>query len=340
MSLRQNKLSRGLLEELGGVFGFAREFIGGDGEFFSREFADFKAVDNSPGAILASDWERIDETFWDTILVSIRSDSHGDPSAFGSDDPVVEVVTDGLSGGHGAGELSGGKNGGTSLLDGGDEVALEPGIIVAGGGSGDLVTVFVDLSVPGIGVLSGGVVSPDGDASDLVRSNTGLGGNLGGSSVLIESGQGGEVLLGDGWGVFLGNQTVGVGGVADNEDFDCLLGDSVQKGALGLEDFSVLGEHIVSLHTGLSWESTNKNGDIDVSEGFSLVAGSSDGLQAWEGAISKFHDDTFQSILGKWQVEHDKIDGLISSEDITSSNEGQKRVGNLSSSSGNDNSHG
>ena len=54
----------------------------------------------------------------------------------------------------------------------------------------------------------------------------------------------------------------------------------------------------------------------------------------------KFHDDTFHSILGKWQVKHDKIDGLISSEDITSSNEGQKRVGNLSSSSGNDNSHG
>jgi hypothetical protein len=54
----------------------------------------------------------------------------------------------------------------------------------------------------------------------------------------------------------------------------------------------------------------------------------------------KFHDDTFHGILGKWQVKHDKIDGLISSEDIASSNEGQKRVGNLSSSSGNDNSHG
>ena len=57
------------------------------------------------------------------------------------------------------------------------------------------------------------------------------------------------------------------------------------KSRIYLEDFSVLGEHIISLHTGLSWESTNKNGDIDVSEGFSLVAGSSDGLQAREGAI-------------------------------------------------------
>lgn len=187
----------------------------------------------------------------------------------------------------------------TSLLDGGDEVALEPSIIVAGSGSSDLSAVLVDLSVPGIGVLSGGVVSPDGDASDLVGGDTGLGGDLGGGSVLIESGEGREVLLGDGGRVFLGNQAVGVGGVADNEDFDGLLGDSVQKSALGLrteltqnltvkeylEDFSVLGEHIVSLHTGLSGESTNKNGDIDVSEGFSLVAGSSDGLQAWEGAI-------------------------------------------------------
>jgi len=62
---------------------------------------------------LASDWERVDETFWNTVLVSIRSDSHGNPSAFGTANPVVEVVTDGLSGGHGAGELSSSKNGGT-----------------------------------------------------------------------------------------------------------------------------------------------------------------------------------------------------------------------------------
>ena len=62
---------------------------------------------------MASDWERIDKTFWNTVLVSIRSDSHGDPSTVRSDDPVVEVVADGLGGGHGAGKLSGSKNGGT-----------------------------------------------------------------------------------------------------------------------------------------------------------------------------------------------------------------------------------
>ena len=122
----------------------------------------------------------------------------------------------------------------TSLLDGSDEVALEPSIIVDSGGSSDPGAVLVDLSVPGIGVLGGGVVAPDGDLADLVGGDTGLGGDLGGGSVLVESGQGGEVLLGDGGGVLLGDQAVGIGGVADNEDFHGLLGDGVQEGALGL----------------------------------------------------------------------------------------------------------
>ena len=79
------------------------------------------------------------------------------------------------------------------------------------------------------------MVAPDGDLADLVGGDTSLGGDLGGGSVLVKSSQGGEVLLGDGGGILLGNQAVGVGWVTDNEDFHGLLGDGVQEGALGLQ---------------------------------------------------------------------------------------------------------
>lgn len=50
------------------------------------------------------------------------------------------------------------------------------------------------------------------------ETNVGLHGDLGLGAVVVEAGEGGEVLAGDGRGGLHGDEAVGVGGVADNED--------------------------------------------------------------------------------------------------------------------------
>lgn len=91
----------------------------------------------------------------------------------------------------------------------------------------------------GVWVLRGRVVSPDDDVVDVLHLAAGLASDLADGSGLVESGQGGELLLWDGWGVVGGNQSVGVSWVSNNANLDGLLGDLVDGLALSLEDLGI-----------------------------------------------------------------------------------------------------
>lgn len=116
-----------------------------------------------------------------------------------------------------------------------DEVSSQPGVVLHAVVDGLLRAVDVDHGVVDVGVLSGGVVPPDDDVLHVVRGNatthrhlqvaegeitadcpshSGSGAltdtYLGTGSVVVQTGQAGEVLLGDGRSRLGGDQTVGV----------------------------------------------------------------------------------------------------------------------------------
>ena len=81
---------------------------------------------------------------------------------------------------HGAAELPGRDNCGASLLDSGDKLGLEPGLVQADGR-------IVGGGLTGVRELSAGVVAPDGDLPDGRDGLVQLGGQLGGGPVLVQS---------------------------------------------------------------------------------------------------------------------------------------------------------
>ena len=118
-----------------------------------------------------------------------------------------------------------------------------------------------------IWVLSQGVVSPNNHILDVLNGCLQFFTQLRESAVLIEAGQGSEILLGDGRSIVRGNESVGVGGVADNEDLHILLRELVEGLALSLENLGVLVQEIFALHAGASGLGTDEHSDISLSEG-------------------------------------------------------------------------
>jgi hypothetical protein len=62
-------------------------------------------------------------------------------------------------------------------------------------------------------------------------------------------------------------ESVGVGGVADNEDLHILLGELVEGLALSLEDLGILVQEIFALHAGATGLGTDEYSDISLSKG-------------------------------------------------------------------------
>lgn len=108
---------------------------------------------------------------------------------------------------------------------------------------------------------------------------------------MVQAGQAGEVLFGDGWSRPGGDQTVGVGRVSDHQNLDrstgryhgnatevrsavtvsrghldSLLGELVQGGALRLEDGHVGLQQVLALHPLLAGHGAHQDGRVDVLE--------------------------------------------------------------------------
>ena len=67
-----------------------------------------------------------------------------------------------------------------------------------------------------VGVLGRGVITPDRHLADVVYRSPGFLGELGFSPIMVEPCHGGELSGVDIGGVALGDQGVGIGGVADH----------------------------------------------------------------------------------------------------------------------------
>ena len=229
-------------------------------------------------------------------------------------------------GGHGGGSATGLNDGGTTLLDGLDEVALEPGgVHLAVDG------LAVDGGVVDIGVHGGGVVTPDDDVLDLVGGDAALGADHAHHAIVVEAGHGGEVLPGDLGGEMAHDESVGVGGVTDNEDLE--VGGSLGVGGLahGLEDTDVLLHQILTLHTGLAGESAEKDGGVSARETNFGVVGLDDLSDEGEVGVVKFHVDAFHGLLGERKVDKAEGDLLVLTKHLTGGDLLGERVTDLAS---------
>jgi len=129
-----------------------------------------------------------------------------------------------------------------------------------------------------------------------------------------------------------GNESVGVGWVADNAYLHGLLGDLIESLSLSLEDLGIGSEQIGSLHSWSSWSGTDKHGDISVLESNHWVSGWHDVGNAVVSTVLKFHHESLKYLLGGWELDKLKNHLLVWSKHAPLTNEVAEEGTNLSSS--------
>jgi len=161
------------------------------------------------------------------------------------------------------------------------------------------------------------VVSPHGHLLDVGYLGVGLKGELGQSSVVIESGHGSEAAGGQVRGVVLADQSVGVGRVADDDGLDVTRGVVVDSFTNINENLTVVLEEVTSLHTRSTGLGSNKEVVVDILEGGGKIRGDHDTIEEREGAVMELSLDTLEDLLLEWKVEQVKDDALVLAEEFT-----------------------
>ena len=147
--------------------------------------------------------------------------------------------------------------------------------------------------------------------------------------VVIETRETGKVLARDRRRRVHEEETVGVCGITNNEDFDVGIGKLVEDLSLRHKDRSILLEEILSFHALLSGEGTNKHGHVHVLEGDARIGCGDDLDEQREGAILEFHHDPLQHLLRGRDVEQMQDHGLVFAEHDAAADHGEERVSDL-----------
>ncbi len=191
-----------------------RELGDGGVDFSLAEFIDWHALNDFPFAAVGADGEGGHETGLDAVA-AVRADSDAGPVArWGRRGEGGDGIASCIGGGGGGGETAGFDNGGATLLDSGDEVALEP-VMVADDLGGGLA---IDFGVKEVGILGGGVVAPDAEIGDGGDVGASFGGELAFGAVFVETGHSEPAVSRDVFGIIHRDEAVGVAGVAHHED--------------------------------------------------------------------------------------------------------------------------
>ena len=184
------------------------------------------------------------------------------------------------------------------------------------------------------------VVAPNAHLLDGSNRAVDFFGNLTDGTVVVESHQGGEIFRRDVGCGFHGDVGVGVGRVADNEDFNIAIGNFVQRRALYFENFAIGVQQVGALHALGTRARTNQEGNVGIFKGDCGVVCGEDVGKKWEGAILHFHDHAAQCLLCLRQVEQLQDNGLVASEHDAAGDTEEGGVGDLACRAGNGDSDG
>ena len=287
----------------------------------SREGIDGQVLNDLVVSTESDDGVRVVETLGDSVL-TVGEDGHGGPLAVSSVDEVMDVVNGGSSGRGGRRGSTSGDDGGSALLDGGDEGVLNPGLVVDDLSSG----LSVDQSVSNGGVLGGRVVTPDGKVLNGSDGSSSLQGELSQTARVVQTSHGREVLGRDGGSVASSDHAVGVGGVSDDESLNGLLGGLVQGLTLSREDLGVGEQQVTTLHSLGTGASSDQQGVVNIGEGLLGVLEGGDLAEEGESAVLQLHNDSLQSVHGSGELEQLQLNGDVGAQKLARSNTEQESV--------------
>lgn len=284
-------------------------------ELFAGEFVDLEAVDNLPLTALADHGERVYQSRGDSVGISVADHANaGILTGLGADPPVMHVVAGSVGGGGCARLLHHRDDLGSPLRNLGNEGLIQVLVVLDCVSDALALAADCDLAVVDVWVLGQGVVAPNDHVLDILHRDLQLVAQLGESAVLVQSGEGGEVLLWDRRRVVGRNEGVGVGRIAYNEHLDVLLSELIDGFALGLEDLSVRGQEVLALHAGATRLSPDKDGNISLVEGLLHLGGRTNVSDQWESAVLELHHESLQGSLGNGELEQLENDFLVGSE--------------------------
>jgi hypothetical protein len=155
---------------------------------------------------------------------------------------------------------------------------------------------------------------------------------------VVESGHGSEVLNGNIGSVALADKSVGVSGVSNNDGLG-ISGAVVVDGLTNInKDLTVILEQIGTFHSGSSGLGSDEEVIVDFLEGGGEVTSDNDIFEEGEGAIVEFSLDTLEDLFLEGEIKQVEDDALVFSQEFSAGNSVDNRVGNLSSSSRDENS--
>ena len=140
-------------------------------------------------------------------------------------------------------------------------------------------------------------------------------------------------------GVAHGDQRVGVGRVADDEDLDVLLGALAERRALRLEDAAVGAEQIAALHAGLARHRADEQGDVGVAERDVGVVGAHDIGEQRERAVVELHLHAAERAERRRDLEQLQDHGRVGPEHRPGGDAEQQAVADLAGSTGDGNTN-
>jgi hypothetical protein len=132
----------------------------------------------------------------------------------------------------------------------------------------------------------------------------------------VEARHGEPAVGGDLRRVLLGDEAVGVAGVADHEHayvIRCVAGDGL---ALGFEDAAVDVEQVATLHAGLAGDRADEQGPGRAVEGHVEVSCALDAGEQREGAVVELHDDALEGLHAGLDLEQAQDDGSSETKEL------------------------
>lgn len=304
------------------------KLIDGGINFALAEWADREALNDFPFAVFeGANGHGCHEAFFDAVR-TIGADSNGVPVTSRS---WGDEALDGVEGSVGSGSrgrcAASFDDGSSTLLDGGDEITLEPLHVSDHVG----YSAAIDFGVGEIRILSGGVVAPDAHVSDFRNMHAGFGSELAFCTVLVEASHGKEAVVWHAICVVHRDEGIGIARVADDENADvvrCVTSDGF---SLASEDFAVDAEQIATFHPRFARYGAHKETPVGAFEAFVEVRRASDVVEKRECAIIEFHHDAFESSHARLNLDQTQVDRLVRAEDKAGSDAEEEGIADLAS---------
>jgi hypothetical protein len=322
-------------EKLGDPVPLLAEFLFRERDPFAREGIKFESAHDLVAASRRPHGITEENAGGDSVASVGRHPHAGPGRSLRAANPGAHMVESGRGGRGGRRGPSGLDDGGSALLDHGDELLLVPGPIDDLEGA-----TAANLGVIEAGELGARMVPEDGDAVDLGERRLGLVRERGDGTIVIEAHHGAERARRERGRVVRGDESVGVGGVADDEDADVAARRAIKRPPLDGENLRVYAQEVLAFHARGARACTHEERELGVPErGFRLLGGD-DVVEEREGAILEFHDDALEGLSGLRDLEELEDHGLFAPQQVAGGKAEDEGVADVAGGAGDGDTNG